>query len=841
MINNKDTLVQTPRTLPKILPRQHIEKLLDEVSLSEVICMIAPYGFGKTFATLSWVINRNRQAIWITLEENVISNLAFIDYVKDSIKQQANIQGKNDINLNVLPDDDHNVVLNNIASCILNGSICIDTIIIDNFHLSKNIELLRFIRDFIFLFIGKLRVIIISRTELPPVYNDLILKKHICLIDIKNFGFNPKEVFEYFNINGCNASSQQVEHIYDSTNGWPAALNAIITISRGGQVIYNEDARSYIKDFFETRIWNGLNEETKEFLLKTSILEKLNPSSCRELTEISATTPILKWLFEHGFFVSRLPEEDNYRYHRVFKDYLYDKLNSSNIDVRSLNIKAAWWLFERKNYEQAFKHFYEANDYYGLSQVLRIITPAENSSMDKYIALVECITLLDHEKLKSYPLIVARMALVHFLKGNINEMQKLYGTFLEWTEPGELPISAEDYAEYLWEAGWLSYINPEEKVLSNKKHEEWSNYREYLPYLRPLHLYRYSVLRFPSALRGIRDYCSVVDSIDSFIEWNSETSYSSIRDEYALYEMDLIRAEYAYEIENYAKAEQIIRNVMASVENKNITSLYFACTVLLVKLARVIHNPKEIDSLINRLGTMIINNHETYLMPNFHAFQLVIMLSNGHIGFTPEFEDDNRECIDKAYFYLLYRQMTYVRGLLSMDRFNESILILSKLDILCNQYKRTMDLIEVNILMSVAYYGLHNEDSASNYLLKALEDARKYGFLRIFSDDARAICPILDLIKKPMRDSYMSKVIISCKKMLSRSEIRYSEKPDKLTKTELNILQALKDGMSYNEIALDKGIKISTVKSHVYSIYSKLHVENRTSAIIKADNEGLFS
>jgi len=46
--------------------------------------------------------------------------------------------------------------------------------------------------------------------------------------------------------------------------------------------------------------------------------------------------------------------------------------------------------------------------------------------------------------------------------------------------------------------------------------------------------------------------------------------------------------------------------------------------------------------------------------------------------------------------------------------------------------------------------------------------------------------------------------------------------------------------MSYKEIALDNDIKVSTVKSHIRSIYSKLDVGNKTSAVIAARDMGIM-
>lgn len=55
----------------------------------------------------------------------------------------------------------------------------------------------------------------------------------------------------------------------------------------------------------------------------------------------------------------------------------------------------------------------------------------------------------------------------------------------------------------------------------------------------------------------------------------------------------------------------------------------------------------------------------------------------------------------------------------------------------------------------------------------------------------------------------------------------------KLTDRELQILDSLSKGMVYKEMGEKLGITPETVRKHVYSIYSKLNVNNRVAAVNK--------
>lgn len=57
---------------------------------------------------------------------------------------------------------------------------------------------------------------------------------------------------------------------------------------------------------------------------------------------------------------------------------------------------------------------------------------------------------------------------------------------------------------------------------------------------------------------------------------------------------------------------------------------------------------------------------------------------------------------------------------------------------------------------------------------------------------------------------------------------------DNLTAREVEVLRRLALGMSNKEIASALSISEETVKSHVGSVFSKLHVENRAQAVVQA-------
>ena len=72
-------------------------------------------------------------------------------------------------------------------------------------------------------------------------------------------------------------------------------------------------------------------------------------------------------------------------------------------------------------------------------------------------------------------------------------------------------------------------------------------------------------------------------------------------------------------------------------------------------------------------------------------------------------------------------------------------------------------------------------------------------------------------------------------------EVRAPEGPEKLSERETEVLRLVASGFANKRIARELGITERTVKAHVGSILSKLHLESRTQAALHAGRMGLVA
>lgn len=109
-------------------------------------------------------------------------------------------------------------------------------------------------------------------------------------------------------------------------------------------------------------------------------------------------------------------------------------------------------------------------------------------------------------------------------------------------------------------------------------------------------------------------------------------------------------------------------------------------------------------------------------------------------------------------------------------------------------------------------------EGASGYLLKQATPAR-----------------ILDAVREastggaPMSPSIATKVL-----GLFSQQFRKTDQTEPLTEREKDVLARLVDGHSYKTAAAELGMGIETLRYHIKNIYSKLHVNSKSEAVLKA-------
>jgi LuxR family maltose regulon positive regulatory protein len=159
---------------------------------------------------------------------------------------------------------------------------------------------------------------------------------------------------------------------------------------------------------------------------------------------------------------------------------------------------------------------------------------------------------------------------------------------------------------------------------------------------------------------------------------------------------------------------------------------------------------------------------------------------------------------------------------------HEAFALLERLLQAAEEGKRMGSVIEILALLALAHAAQGDIPPALVSLERALTLAEPEGFVRIFLDEGR---PMAELLKRAGKNksSFLEKQAISPQPLI-----------ESLSENELEVLRLLRTELSGPEIARQRMVSLSTIRTHTQHIYAKLGVNNRRAAVRRAEELGLL-
>lgn len=185
----------------------------------------------------------------------------------------------------------------------------------------------------------------------------------------EDLSFLPAETELFLNERMALGLTQEaVVKLQEQLEGWVAGLQLVaLTLKRGltgvDRLIVSGRHR-FIADYLSEEIVAQLPEDMQQFLLQTSILDRLCGSLCQAVTGTEETQKMLTMLEGENLFLIPLDDRREwFRYHCLFADFLHEELKRLHPDiVTSLHQRAARWYLAHDLPEQAFRHGVDGDD-----------------------------------------------------------------------------------------------------------------------------------------------------------------------------------------------------------------------------------------------------------------------------------------------------------------------------------------------------------------------------------------------------------------------------------------------------------------------------------------------
>ncbi len=201
-------------------------------------------------------------------------------------------------------------------------------IVLDDLHAVGSERSLRSIAHAIERLPANARVLASTRSE--PAISVARLRARGALMEIRarELAFTVDEARELIVREGIELSSESVELLVERTEGWPAGLYLAALWLRDlddpdeGVRAFAGSAR-HVADYLTDEVLTALAPETRDFLLRTSVLGRFTPELCDAVLGREDSAAVLAELARSNMFLVALDARGEwYRYHHLFGELL---------------------------------------------------------------------------------------------------------------------------------------------------------------------------------------------------------------------------------------------------------------------------------------------------------------------------------------------------------------------------------------------------------------------------------------------------------------------------------------------------------------------------------------
>lgn len=362
--------------------------ILESIRQKKLTLVIAGAGYGKTTSVAQAIDQADWTAVWYTLDRSDIDFATFMNYLIQGIQKHYSIEGEipKDLLAGAFTSEKSREDFLVQFLSIIEKNIYDDMVIVlDDYYLVHESPEIRKSVEFMLERLPlSVHMVIISRMEPNLRISRLRVMQEILEINEEDLQFTMSEIKElYSRMFDIPVSGKDIETLYEKTSGWAASLVLFYYILKGKK--HHEIAPSlssvkgshkYIFEYLEENIFEIQPAETKNFMLKTSLLSRLETQFCNTLLDIENSRDLLDQLEKNHLLTFPLDMKRKvYYYHHLLKDFLQAKLARffDKKDVQNLHLKIARLLEESGGEYEALNHYIKGKYFNEAAELIKAL------------------------------------------------------------------------------------------------------------------------------------------------------------------------------------------------------------------------------------------------------------------------------------------------------------------------------------------------------------------------------------------------------------------------------------------------------------------------------------
>ena len=676
------------------------------------------------------------------------------------------------------------------------------------------------------------RFVLLSRGAPPGSLMAFQYAGLMTVLEAEDLLFDQNDIRVLLQNCGITTTDNELAAIRQESIGYPLGVNIIARYMSGGRPFSKEIvAKGYreVFSYFEAAVYRRFDLPMRRFLLELAPFEQFDLEMARMVSGDPHAGDLLDWLL-HNTSMLRCEDLHTFSFWPQFRTFLLWQMGREYTDEKRKAIFGRGGLYYelKEDYAHALACYTKGGDHSKVSDLL--VRNAElHPGMGHYSEMENYYRSLPESEIAASPSLMQGMSMLCALAMDYEGSERWYRELREFWKRCEKQDAAGKQAR--GRLAWLDISLPQRGVdglaatipavftlLTNKE----------------LTLPSFSVTSaLPSLMNGGKD----------FSEWSKKDDllYKTMRVpvEAILGRDGVGLADCAIAESRFEKGENISGRMLSlipkvnEIRQRGTPDMEFAVGGLLARSQLASGQSEDARHTLVSLRAQFAERGLTRFLPNMDAMLCRMDLLNGELDSADAWYHEKAPR-DPMHINVMkrYQYLTQAMVELADSRPDAARLTLAPLEAYVKNCARYIDSVHLHVLTAIALYR-QKDDAWRDRLTQALETAAAYRFIRTISVYGTAVLPLLEELERvgsaKWHKQLMSEVRTQAAYYPNFLQPRLALS-DTLTPMELQILHLVCADKSNAEIAEIMNIKLSTVKTHVSHILTKLDVKRRSEA-----------
>lgn len=890
------TKLYLPRARQTLVERPALLDQLKEGLRGKLTLVSAPAGFGKTSLVAAWRKETDTPLAWFSLDEEDNEPARFLDYLIGALQMVDEDLGDESAEL---LKKSSSAPLKVVLTSLLNEINAYDkefVLAFDDYHVITD----HGIHDALSFLIERLaphaHALIATRSDPPFPLGRLRARGDLKELRATDLRFDATEAAAFLNdVMSLDLTPHDIDALEERTEGWIAGLQ-LSALTLQGRANRSEIVKEFagdnrfVLDYLMEEVLNCQTEQVQDFLLRTSVLTRLNGSLCDALTDDQSGHEMLEQLDRANLFLIRLDNRGEwFRYHHLFADLLRLKLKQKQSgSIHELQKKASDWCEKNSLSEEAVIYALASRDW---DRALDLIEPIafQVISLGGFERLKHWLEAIPESALQARPTVFPLYIPTLLYKEEFEKVEK----YVQLIEAVESEVVRKRLGSLIWTSRAFIAL----AMHDLKTSDEYS--RRSFEFLTPDDVTQRAVamqttVRVASlrgdtkeCLRAVQaalpayrqakhlifqvwgqTYVGIVHGMQGHLRESAEDLRNAIRfsrehlqsrPETLLYSFTCLADVYR-EWNDLENAKANLNDALTLIRQTGRESYVGFIRENLQNLALILdlcNDSSQADALIEQGLRRVRGYGNEITAKQLEALKAFLVLRRGGdaVQVSRWAETSGLSVDDEAQYLKEFEHNVLARWLIVSGKAKLALPLLARLVAAAEAGSRGRTVIELMIVQALAYQALSNEAEAMSSLEKALELAHAEGYVRTFIDEGEPLSKLLlELLKQngkrwESEKPELLQYVVKLKEVFGPSgpvpTAKAAPTPgaeplpwwyveDPLSERELEVLQHVGRGLSNQEIADKLFLSAGTVKRHMSNIYQKLDVHSRTQALERA-------